>query len=152
MIGAGRIVARTLAGKVAEKYRTGIYDRVRIRAGVACRDDQMLGPVLVYQIDALRNRPNDNGPRVLQCRFGNRRTRQLRQLLVNLRGDRPDHFAELETKSTWLSAPCSACERRSAATKAGTHVSSAKTASSDGPAAMSIVAPRRITCSLASVT
>ncbi|MNM25059.1 hypothetical protein D3C81_354990 [compost metagenome] len=61
---------------------------------------------------------------------------------------------EVVTSTTWLSGPCSAWESRSAATKAGFAPSSAITSTSEGPAGMSMAAPRqsRETWPLASVT
>ena len=63
-------------------------------------------------------------------------------------------FADVVTSKTWESGPCSACDKRSAATKAGSASQSAMTMTSEGPAGMSIAAPSgsALTRDLAAVT
>ena len=56
------------------------------------------------------------------------------------------------TRTTWLSGPCSAWERRSEAAKAGLQVSSATTITSEGPAGMSMDTPALCTRDLAAMT
>ena len=60
--------------------------------------------------------------------------------------------SDVVIRTAWLSTPCSACERRSDATNTGLAVSSASTATSEGPAGMSIATSRKDTSCLATVT
>ena len=53
---------------------------------------------------------------------------------------------------TCESAPCSACDNKSAATNSGLHESSAITATSEGPAGISMAVPFLFTNNLAQVT
>ncbi len=56
------------------------------------------------------------------------------------------------SNTTWLSVPCSACDKRSAATNTGSAFESAITRTSLGPAGMSIATPSELTISFALVT
>ena len=60
--------------------------------------------------------------------------------------------SEFVTRITCESTPCSAWESKSAATNTGFAVSSATTATSDGPAGISIATSCRLTCCLAAMT
>ena len=61
-------------------------------------------------------------------------------------------LSDAVTSMAWLSTPCSAWERKSAAIKAGLADSSAITSTSEGPAGMSMATSRRLTNCLAAVT
>ena len=60
--------------------------------------------------------------------------------------------ASVVSRIDWLSGPCSACDRKSLATKRASALPSAIIITSDGPAGISIAAAPRLTCCLASIT
>ena len=67
-------------------------------------------------------------------------------------GKRSANASSVVSNIDWLSGPCSACERKSLATKRSSALPSATTSTSLGPAGMSIATPALFTCIFASIT